>query len=167
MVEWVELGRIGSPFGVRGWLRVRSFTDPPEGLLEYPRWTVHLGSGERVQCRLLEGRSHGAGLIVRLEGIEARSAAGALRGAAVEVARADLPPAGERQFYRADLIGLRVRNLEGTDLGVVRHFVDAPANAVMVVQGDAQHWVPATPQHLRSVDLQAGLIVVDWPAVVD
>ena len=77
-----------------------------------------------------------------------------------------MPPPGKRQYYRADLIGLPVRNVEGVELGRVRHFVDAPAGPLMVVQDGAgrEHWVPAVPEHLRKVDLDAGSILVDWPA---
>ena len=160
---WVELGRIGAPHGVQGLLRVQSFTDPPEGLLKFRRWSVRLGGAERVEHRLVEGQLQGRGLVVRLEGIGDRDAAARLTGGTIEVGRHELPPAGERQFYRADLVGLKVRNVEGVELGVVEYFVDAPTGAVMVVRGEREHWVPATPQYLRNVDLGAGWIVVDWP----
>jgi 16S rRNA processing protein RimM len=166
-VRWVELGRLGSPFGVEGWLRVRSFTDPPEGLLKFARWSVRTGTQARSERRLLEGRRHGEGLVVRLEGVEGRDAAAALRGASVEIARSGLPPPAARQYYRADLIGLAVRNLEGHELGAVDYFIEAPAGAVMVVAGEARHWIPAVPRHLLRVDLEAGLIVVDWPAALE
>lgn len=166
-MKWVELGRIGGPFGVKGWVHVQSFTRPPERLFEYSVWHVSVGAGERTPRRLLEGRSHGQHLVARLEDIGDREAAAALRGGRIEVARHELPPAGERQFYQVDLIGLRVRNLEDVELGVVQHFVDAPANSVMVVRGKREHWVPATRRHLREVDLQAGTITVDWPAELD
>ncbi|HXA93563.1 MAG TPA: ribosome maturation factor RimM [Steroidobacteraceae bacterium] len=162
-MDWVELGRIGAPFGVNGWMHVQSFTEPPEALLGYRSWSVRREAGERSTCRVAEGRAQGRGLVARLVGITDRDAAAVLRGAFVEVERGELPPPGERQFYRADLIGLSVVNLGGQALGVVRHFVEAPGNAVMVVQGARQYWVPATPQHLRKVDLEAGSIVVDWP----
>lgn len=164
---WVELGRIGGPFGVAGWLRVQSFTEPVEGLLRFECWSLRDASDRRSEHRLIEGRRQGKGLIVRLEGVEGRTAAEALRGASVEVARRKLPPAGERQFYRADLVGLEVSNLEGEALGVVQHFVDAPAGALMVVRGEREHWIPAAPRHLRSVDLGARRIVVDWPAALE
>jgi len=95
-----------------------------------------------------------------------REGAAALTGAVVEVERATLPPAGEHQYYRADLVGLAVRNLDGVALGTVSHFVDAPAGAVMVTRepGGREHWVLASPKHLRNVDLSQGLVVVDWPA---
>ncbi len=158
---------MSAPFGVRGWIRVRSFTEPPEELLRLASWSLRLGTAERCERRLLEGRRHGRSLVARLEGVEDRAAAAALAGAAIEVARDALPPPGERQFYQADLIGLAVRNLEGVELGKVLYFVEAPASPVMVVRGEREHWVPATPRHLRSVDLAAGKIVVDWPAVLE
>ncbi len=148
-------------------MRVRSYTDPPEGLLQFERWSVRIGSGERSERRVLEGRGQGEGLVVRLEGVDDREAAAALRGASVEVARSALPPPGRRRFYQVDLIGLAVCNLEGAELGVVVHFVEAPASPVMVVQGGEQYWIPAIPRHLRKVDLNAGRIVVDWPAALE
>lgn len=165
--RWIELGRIGSPFGVRGWVHVVSYTDPPGRLLEQPQWTLRGADGARSVRRLAEYREQAGRLVVRLEGIEERDAAAALRGAVIEVRRSELPAAGEREYYRADLIGLRVRNLEGAELGVLSHFVDAPANPVMVVRGSAEHWVPATREHVRAVDLVAGLVVVDWPERLD
>jgi 16S rRNA processing protein RimM len=168
-VAWVELGRLGAPFGVKGWVHVESWTDPPERLLELREWALRLPSGERVSRRVAEGRTHGEGLTARLDGVERREQAAALTGAVVEVDRAALPPAGEREYYRADLIGYEVSNLEGTSLGVVSHFVDAPRGAVMVSKepGGREHWVLAIPKHLRRVDTAARSVLVDWPAELD
>jgi 16S rRNA processing protein RimM len=164
-VAWIELGRLGAPYGIRGWVHVDSYTDPPEGLLKYRDWVLRLASGERVSRRLAAGRSHGRGLVAQLDGAASRDDAAALTGAVIEVERAALPPAGEHEYYRADLEGFAVRNLEGVALGVVSHFVDAPAGTVMVTRESdgREHWVLASPQHLRTVDLAARAIVVDWP----
>jgi 16S rRNA processing protein RimM len=146
---------------------VRSFTEPPEGLLGFASWSLRIATRPPLTYRLLEGRRQGRDLVARLEGVDDRTSAAALSGASIEVPRDRLPPPGERQFYRADLIGLEVWNLEGVQLGRVLHFIDAPAGALMVVGGEGEHWLPATPRHLRSVDLAAGRIVVDWPAVLE
>lgn len=165
--RWIELGQIGRPFGVRGWVHVRSFTDPPEGLLEQSTWNLRFPSGQRRMMKVIEARPQGDRLVARLEGVENRDSADALRGALIEVERAELPPPGDRRYYQADLIGLEVANLEGVVLGKVSHFVDAPTSAVMVVRGEKEHWVPAVPDRLRRVDLAAGTILVDWPAELD
>jgi 16S rRNA processing protein RimM len=149
---------------VKGWVHVQSFTDPPAGLLRYGSWTLRMGLADRSERRLLEGREHGRGVVARLEGVEDRTAAAALAGATIEVARSALPKPARRQFYRVDLIGLAVRNEQGAELGTVSHFIDTPANAVMVVQGDRERWIPATPRHIRKVDLRGGWVAVDWPA---
>ena len=161
--SWIELGRIGGPVGVQGWVRVQSFTDPPDRLLEFPRWDLRLAQGQRQVHRLLEGRWQGKALVVRLAEVSDRTSAEGLRGAMIEVRRKELPPAGERQYYRADLVGLAVRNLQGELLGSVDYFVDTPAHPLMVVRGEREHWLPATPQHLRRVDLAGGTVLVDWP----
>jgi 16S rRNA processing protein RimM len=168
-VQWVELGRLGAPYGIKGWIHVESHTEPRERLLGYAAWNLKLASGERVTRRLLEGRVHGDGLVASLEGATDRDAAARLTGATVEIERDALPKTGAREFYRADLVGFAVTNLEGADLGKVSHFVDAPRGAVMVTK-DArgrEHWVLAVPKHLQKVDLAAGAIVVDWPAGLD
>jgi 16S rRNA processing protein RimM len=154
----VEVGRLGAAHGVRGWLRVQSFTDPPQRLFEWKQWLV----GDR-EMKLLEARPQGNGWIARLDGVDERDAAGRLAGALVLVDRDELPPAGEREHYRADLVGFAARNLEGARLGVVDHFVDTPGNAVMVIKGEREHWIPVTAQHLRSVDTAARELTVDWP----
>ena len=130
---------------------------------------LRVGSGERVTRRLTEGHPQGDRLVAKLEGVDDRNAASALTGAVIEVQRAELPPPGKRQYYRADLVGMAVRNLEGVQLGNVAQFVDAPSGPVMVVR-DAEgqeHWVLATPQYLRKVDVDGGLVVVDWPLDLD
>jgi 16S rRNA processing protein RimM len=122
-----------------------------------------LGQGSVWQNYRIEasGRSGGA-LTVKLAGVENRDQAQALRGAHVCVPRSELPQREIRDFYRADLIGCEVVNLDGISLGKVQHFIESPAQVLMVVRGTREFWIPAVPQHLRRVDLQARRVVVDW-----
>jgi 16S rRNA processing protein RimM len=154
----IEVGRLGAAHGVRGWLRVQSFTDPPQRLFEWRRWFV----GDR-EMTLAEARPQGNGWIARLEGVDERDAASRLTGALVLVDREELPPASGREHYRADLVGFGAKNLQGVRLGIVDHFVDTPGNAVMVIKGEREHWIPVTAQHLRSIDAGARELTVDWP----
>ena len=160
----VEVGRLGAAHGVRGWLRVQSFTDPPQRLFEWKQWRLQSpDAGAAREVKLLEARPQGNGWIARLEGIDERDAASRLSGQLVLIDREELPPTSGREHYRADLVGFEVKNVEGALLGVIDHFVDTPGNAVMVIKGAREHWVPVSAQHLRSVDPFARAIVVDWP----
>jgi len=158
----IEVGRLGAAHGVRGWLRVQSFTDPPQRLFEWKRWRLE-SQGTAREVNLLEARPQGNGWIARLEGIEERDAASRLSGHMVLVEREELPATTGREHYRADLVGFEVKNVEGALLGVIEHFIDTPANAVMVIKGAREHWVPVTAQHLRSVDKDTRRVIVDWP----
>jgi 16S rRNA processing protein RimM len=162
----IQLGFVGAPFGVRGWVKLRSHTDPPERLLDHR--SLRIGHGDVWQNYRVEasGRSGGA-LTVKLTGIEDRDQAQALRGAQVCVPRSELPPRGDRDFYRADLVGCEVANLDGVELGIVQHFVETPAQVLMVVRGTQEYWIPAVPQYLRQVDLQARRVVVNWNAAAE
>ena len=157
----IQLGFVGAPFGVRGWIKLRSHTDPPERLLEHRNLMLGRGSVWRSYRIEASGRSGGA-LTVKLAGIEDRDQAQALRGAQVCVPRSELPQREIRDFYRADLIGCEVVNLDGISLGNVQHFIESPAQVLMVVRGAQEIWIPAVPRHLRRVDLQARRVVVDW-----
>jgi 16S rRNA processing protein RimM len=137
---------------------VQSFTDPPQRLFEWTHWIV----GDR-EVKLLEARPQGEGWVALLEGVTEREGASRLTGQMVLVDRELLPPTREREHYRDDLVGFEARNLEGAVLGKVDHFVDTPGNAVMVIKGAREHWVPVTPQHLVRVDVGSQSLVVDWP----
>jgi 16S rRNA processing protein RimM len=157
----IEVGIVGAPFGVRGWVKLRSYTEPPDRLLEHRSLQLRVGSAWRSYAVEATGRSGGQ-LTVKLAGVADRNEAEALRGAKIGLARAELPPRGDKEFYRADLIGCEVMNMAGVRLGVVEHFVEIAAHALMVVRGESEYWVPAVPRHLRRVDLQARRVVVDW-----
>ena len=160
----LQLGRIGAPYGIKGWVHVQSFTNPPERLLKYRSWSL-----DTATYQVVEGRLHGSNVVARLEGIEDRDRAALLQGSVISIERSLLPKLRKREFYQADLIGLSVANLEGAALGAISHFVETPGGEVMVVRGEAgqEHWVPATKEHLSKVDLAAGHVVVDWPAALE
>jgi 16S rRNA processing protein RimM len=159
----VVLGRITGPFGIRGWLKVASYTDPQEQILDYAVWRADLPGGGSRELRHAESRAHGKGLAVRIEGIDDRNGAEALGRPDLWIERRELPELRTGEFYRADLIGFEVVNLAGQPLGRVDHFLDLPAaNAVMVVKGEREQWVPIGRQQLFRVDSGQGRITVDW-----
>jgi 16S rRNA processing protein RimM len=161
--DLVTLGHIVGLFGVRGWVKVYSYTRPPQAILNYKRWRVRLSSGWR-QLEVKEGRTHGKGLVVRLAGYVDRGQAAALVGADVAFALAELPALEPGEYYWAELEGREVVNLQGVVLGKVSHLFETGANDVMVVVGERERLIPFIRDVIRRIDLGAGRITVDWDA---
>lgn len=157
----VVLGRIGAPFGVQGWVKVQSYTDPLEGIAGYPVWELHRGASLGRKA-VLDWKRAGPGVAVRLEGVETREAAQALTGAEVRVERADLPPTAPGEYYWHDLVGLDAYSLEGAPLGRVAGVLDMPAHPVLVLEGDRERLVPLVRERLAGVDFDAGRLELDW-----
>ena len=159
----VIVGRISGLFGVRGWVKVHSFTDPREAILDYPDWLIE--SGDNWQpMNVAEGKPHGKTIIARLEGIDDRDVAAGYVQASIGVERSDLPETADGEFYWSDLEGLTVRKADGTVLGTVAHLLETGANDVLVVrEADREVLVPfVLGQVVKDVDLANGLIDVDW-----
>ncbi len=163
----LTLGQVGTAHGIRGWVLVRSFADPPDSLLDYDEWQLTAPNGAVKMMRLVEGAPYKEGLRVLFEGIEDRNAALALSGWWVQIARSELPPLEKGEHYRDDLTGFEVVNAEHVVLGRLEYFADLPAGSVMVVKGEREHLVPTAPQHLLKIDANARRIDVDWPAEIE
>jgi 16S rRNA processing protein RimM len=158
----VILGRVVGLFGVRGWVKVHSYTEPREALLEYRGWLLGR-DGDWQPVEVAEGRQHGKGIVVRLQGIEDRDAAAELLGSDIGVDRDVLPEAEDGRYYWADLEGLTVVDRDGTELGKVAYLMATGANDVLVVDGPVERLIPFVPETvILDVDLAAGVIRVDW-----
>lgn len=163
--DTVLLGRISGLFGVRGWLKVYSYTEPPAAIFDYSLW--YLGDNASPM-RVCHHRKQGRGLVVQLAAdnatpIEDRDAAAALVGLDVRVARKALPPLPDDQVYWADMLGCRVITREGVDLGRVDRLMDTGEHPVLVVENGRQRLIPfVRGPVVDSVDTGAGRILVDW-----
>jgi 16S rRNA processing protein RimM len=161
--DYIVVGRISGLYGVRGWVKIFSHTQPRENILGYTTWYLKQG-GEWRETVLEDGRVHGKGVVAKLQGCDDREAATALMESVIAIRREQLPAAGPDEYYWADLKGLRVSNLEGVDLGVVDHLLETGANDVLVVrQGQSERLIPFVQgQFVKQVDLAAGEMTVDW-----
>jgi 16S rRNA processing protein RimM len=159
----VLLGRIVGVHGVRGELKLESYTDPRMRIFRYQPWQLGTGSGV-VQVAGCQGRAQGKGIVATLPGIDDRDAAAALVGSDIRIPRAALPPAAPGEYYWADLEGLEVVTMQGVPLGRVSHLVATGANDVLVIRdGVRERLVPFLPgQFVTEVDIQGGRVVVDW-----
>lgn len=158
----IRLGEITGVHGVKGWVKVHSFTEPRINLFEYADWLLEDGAGQRMVV-LESGRESGKRLVAKLVGIDNREAAEALAGAVIGVPRSAMPPCAPGEYYWADLEGLAVRNVAGDRLGTVERLIATGANDVLVLEGGGERLIPFVQgETVRDVDLDAGEIVVDW-----
>ncbi len=158
----VVLGRISGLFGVKGWVKVYSYTEPREAVLEYRRWLLS-GKDGWQEATVAEGQRHGKTIIARIDGYVDRDQAAELIGTEIAVPRDELPETEEDRFYWSDLEGLRVVHRDGTELGRVAYLLETGANDVMVVQGEQERLIPfVMGEVILGVDLADGRIDVDW-----
>ena len=160
--KWVTLGRVSGLFGVKGWVKTRSYTEPRGNLLTFREWTLRLEGADRV-FELEDGQDHGGGLVAKLRGVDDRDSARGLVGADVVVARERLPPLRAGEFYWADLEGCEVRTTAGVALGCVDSVMSTGAHDVLVLPGKPERLIPFVAGSIvKHVDLAERLIVVDW-----
>ncbi len=160
----LELGKITGVFGVKGWVKVFSNTDPREGIVQYSPWLIYQ-QGEWKEIKVLDGKRQAKTVIARLDGIDDRDQAMLLAGAKIAIRPEQLAALKPDEYYWRDLIGCHVVNTEGIDFGVVDSMMETGVNDVLVVKGDRERLIPFTQGHtVLDVDLSAAKITVDWDA---
>ncbi len=159
----IPIGRIVGVFGVKGWVKVFSDTDPPANILSYAPWYVNRDGQWQVYA-VAEAQAHGKGFVARLEGCTDRDRAMAFMGCDIAVERTQLPELPPGEHYWVDLTGLQVVNQQGIQLGVVSHLFATGANDVLVAKDSLgkEIWIPYVPDYVLDVDPKAGKIRVDW-----
>jgi 16S rRNA processing protein RimM len=164
----VVMGEVVGPYGVRGWLKVRTFTESPTALLDFAEWWLKpKRSSVWNEFSRLEGRLHSGSLVVALRGVDTREAALAMKGFEVGVPRLALPVVRD-EIYWEDLKGLAVFNRTGVLLGEVRGVVEHGAHPLLRValpgQAMPERLIPYVPAIVDRIDVEAGRIEVDWEA---
>jgi len=165
------LGQIVGVWGVKGWVKLHSYTRNRAGIADYPTWLLRSRrtSDELKSVNVLSCREQGQGIVAQLEGIDDRDQANALRGLTILVKRSDMPALLEGEYYWQELIGLVVSN-EQEKIGVVNSILETGANDVLVVKqivdGDdvdsPEVLIPYAPQVVLQVDIEQGTMIVDW-----
>ncbi len=168
---FLPAGKIGGCYGVKGWVKIRSFTDPQTNILDYK--SLFFRSKDSIEPLMLDGgRTHGRGLIAHINGVDDRESAHQYRGKEILLDISMLPELGEGDYYWRQLIGLRVWCISSNRLlliGVVDYLLDTGANDVMVVlpcSGSidlAERLIPYRfGDIVKRVDLNEGVIEIDW-----
>lgn len=160
--KWVAMGYIKGVFGIKGWLKITTGTEYTDSLLDYPEWRLQK-DGKIRTVTIEAGKVVNGELQVKLEGIDDRDTAFALRGYTIEIAREDFIPADEGEYYWADLVGMTVKNQDDVDLGIVKNLMETGAHDVLVINGEyGQKLIPFVSQYILNVDTSNKIIIVEW-----
>jgi 16S rRNA processing protein RimM len=179
--DLVELGRIGEPYGLKGWVNVLPSSEEPDVLLKSKQWwisrllvtegvSVRRTSTPKLEdlvfepFRVLQCKPHSSRIVAHLEGVEQPELAAQFKGRRVYVSRARFPAPAEDEYYWIDMIGCAVSNVEGKVLGSVVQVVDHGAHPILVVKGNAEQeiLIPFVAAYVLNVDTQARQIQADW-----
>ena len=167
----LAVGKITGCYGIKGWVRVQSYTEPQENFLDYGQWHVKRRGGyEPVDID--RGKAHGKGLVAHIVGVDDRTLAESFKGLTVAIPASVLPQLEEGDYYWRDLQGLKVWCAVGDDrvlLGEVDYLIETGANDVLVVKAcpcshdDRERLIPYLPgDTVTRVDLEEAVIEVDW-----
>lgn len=161
--ELINVGEISGVFGVKGWVKVFSLTDPRENIVSYSPWLLRKG-GEVKEVKLVNGKRQGKSVVAQIEGISDRNDAELLCGWEILINRSQLPETEEGVYYWADLVGLFVETDQGVSLGKVDYLLETGANDVLVVKdGDQERLIPfINEQVIKKIDLKDKKMIVDW-----
>ncbi len=162
----ILIGKIGAPHGVKGQVRVFSYTDPIENIVDYQPWRFKR-QGQEIALQVVKKTVVDKMLLVQFADIVDRDQASQLTHTEIYVDRAKLPVLNEGEYYWSDLQGLTVINLDGFKFGRVTHLLSTGANDVMFVEGEKSYCLPYLPDSvIKKIDLAKQEIIVDWPAEI-
>jgi 16S rRNA processing protein RimM len=165
----IVVGKLGAPHGIKGWLKVNSFTDDPEGIFDFSPWLINR-QGKCETFEVVDWRRSGKGFIAKFEQINDRDMAMAYTHGEITVTESQIPELPQGEFYWRDLIGMSVVTNKGYDLGKVDDLMETGSNDVLVVKannndgfGKTERLLPfLTDSVIENVDSDAKKITVDW-----
>ncbi|MEH6457217.1 MAG: ribosome maturation factor RimM [Cocleimonas sp.] len=167
--DYILLGKISGVHGIKGWVKVFSYTSPRVKITEYSQWYVKSSKGQSwVSQKLTEGKVQGKNIIARLDGINYRDEAEALVGTEIAIHKDQLEVLAENEYFWRDLIGLSVETISGEKLGKIDWLFDTGSNDVIIVKDtesaeEKEHLLPYLfDDVIKSIDLEKSLMVVDW-----
>ncbi len=160
------MGRVSGPYGVKGWIKAKPYSESPEALLDHRRWWLAAGdgSGQWQEFMVVSARIHADSLIAELAGLTDREAVAPWRGALIGVPRAALPKLRKGEIYWSDLVGFTVVNRAGQVFGAVSGLLDTAAHPVLRVAGEdgSERLIPLVEAYVDAIEPASKRIVVDW-----
>ena len=160
----INIGKIIGLHGIKGWLKILSFTSPPENIFNYQSLIISNEDIEEI-FHIENSRKQGKKILIKLDGIDDRTSAESLQQARIHILRADLPELSENTYYWEDLLGFNVFNQNNIKLGLVDSFIETGSNDVLIVKDEMKKniLIPfLINKTIKEVDLENKLIIVDW-----
>jgi len=160
----IYLGKITGVHGIKGWLKIQSYSSPPENILNYPSWIIN-NKGEEDFYSIEQGRKQNNKIVVKLEKIDDRNTAESLINSKIQILRSDLPKLSNDNYYWSDLVGLSVLNSEETVIGKIESLIETGANDVMVIitLKDERILIPFVMHEIiKEVNVELNYIKIDW-----
>tara|TARA_R110000868_G_scaffold8205_10_gene42910 strand:+ start:4499 stop:5011 length:513 start_codon:yes stop_codon:yes gene_type:complete len=158
----VIIGRIGKTYGIKGWVKVHSFTQPTSNLLTYSPWQFKLND-QWQDWELEDTKPHGDGFIAKLRGFNNPEDAKRIVNADIAINREQLPAAKDDEIYWHDLTGLTVITKDGDTLGTITELLESGAHDLIVVKGDKEYLIPyVLERFVLQVDTDKQHMTVDW-----
>lgn len=160
--QLICVGKVSGVFGIKGWIKVFSYTEFKENILSYSPWLLKKGNDFK-SIAIEDGKLHGKLVIALLDGITDRDQAASLIGCEIFIRHDQLPEVADGEYYWSDLIGLHVETTEGIALGIVNGLLETGANDVLIIKAERERVIPFLQgQTIISIDLEAGKMIVDW-----
>jgi 16S rRNA processing protein RimM len=160
--QQINVGKISGVFGVKGWVKVFSFTDNKENILKYSPWLLKKDS-ETKFIKVIDGKLQGKAVVAQLEAVNDRDQAASLMGWDIFITPDQLPKVAKDEYYWSDLIGLSVETSLGVQLGVIESLMETGANDVVIIKGDRERVIPFLQgQTIISINLDDAKMIVDW-----
>ena len=160
----IYLGKITGVHGIKGWLKIQSFSSPPENILNYPSWIIN-NQGEEDFYSIEQGRKQNNKIVVKLENIDDRNTAESLINSKIQILRSDLPKLSNENYYWSDLVGLSVLSSEEKVIGKIESLIETGANDVMVIitLKDERILIPFVMHEIiKEVNVELNYIKIDW-----
>ena len=165
----VLLGCVGAPYGIKGWVKITTYTETPENIFNYSPWQLSAG-GKVTTVEVAQWRTHGKGVVARFTDIEDRDDAARLTGCEILVKEEQLEDLGDDDFYWRELIGMEVKNVKGYHFGHVDALMETGSNDVLQVKANArdgfgkkERLIPLVDGDVvKNIDRENRLIEVDW-----
>lgn len=163
------VGKIGAPHGVKGWVKINSFTQEKQNIFDYSPWLISLGNEKNKSIEVDQWKVHSSSLVAKLKGIDDRTSADLIKNADIRIETSQLPEL-EDGYYWKDLLGMQVKTVSGYNMGLVKDMFETGANDVMQVKanindayGQKERLIPFLfDDVVIEVDKQSNTIVVDW-----